>query len=196
METSIYIFIRGMNEIIFHARIYEGKFAGLFNSVYTKEDFMDEQSRKTALRMLSYGVYILTSKFENNYCAATVTWVSQASFEPPLISVCIKGDSASYAVVKERGEFLLHLLGQDQKDLAASFFKPTILENGLINGQTYQLQDDFPLLTAVPAYIKCSVLDILEKGDHPLFLAEVIDAVINEEPNPLELRKTGWSYGG
>ena len=185
-----------MNEIIFHARIYEGKFAGLFNSVYTKEDFMDEQSRKTALRMLSYGVYILTSKFEDNYCAATVTWVSQASFEPPLISVCIKGDSASYAVVKGRGEFLLHLLGEDQKDLSASFFKPSILENGLINGQTYQLQDDFPLLTAVPAYIKCRVLDILEKGDHPLFLAEVIDAVINEEPNPLELRKTDWSYGG
>ncbi len=157
---------------------------------------MDEQSRKTALRMLSYGVYILTSKFEDNYCAATVTWVSQASFDPPLISVCLKRDSASYAVVKERGEFLLHLLGQDQKDLAVSFFKPSILDNGLINGQKYQLKDDFPLLMAVPSYIKCRVLDILEKGDHPLFLAEVIDAVINEEPNPLELRKTGWSYGG
>ena len=157
---------------------------------------MDEQSRKTALRMISYGMYILTSKFEDDYCAATVTWVSQASFEPPLISVCIKRDSASYTVVKERGEFLLHLLGHDQKDLAASFFKPSILENGLINGQKYQLQDDLPLLTAVPAYIKCRVLDILEKGDHPLFLAEVIDAVINEESKPLELRKTDWSYGG
>ena len=196
METSIYIFIRGMNEIIFHARIYEGKFAGLFNSVYTKEDFMDEQSRKTALRMLSYGVYILTSKFEDNYCAATVTWVSQTSFDPPLISVCLKRESASYTVVKERGEFLLHLLGKEQQELAASFFKPSILENGLINGQKYQLKDDLPLLTAVPAYIKCRVLDILEKGDHPLFLAEVIDAVINEESKPLELRKTDWSYGG
>ena len=196
MQTSIYIFIRGMNEIIFHARIYEGKFAGLFNSVYTKEDFMDEQSRKTALRMISYGMYILTSKFEDDYCAATVTWVSQASFDPTLISVCIKGDSASYAVVKGRGEFLLQLLGDDQKDLADSFFKPTIPENGFINGQKYQLQDDLPLLMAVPAYIKCSVLEILEKGDHPLFLAEVIDAVINEESKPLELRKTDWSYGG
>ena len=90
----------------------------------------------------------------------------------------------------------MHLLGEDQKDLAASFFKPSILGNGLINGQKYQLQDDLPLLTAVPAYIKCRVLDILEKGAHPLFLAEVIDAVINEESIPLELRKTDWSYGG
>ena len=157
---------------------------------------MEEKCKKQALRMFSYGVYVLTSENEGDYCASTITWVSQASFEPPLISVCIKGDSASYAVVKGRGEFLLHLLGEDQKDLAASFFKPTILGNGLINGQKYQLQDDLPLLAAVPAYIKCRVLDILEKGDHPLFLAEVIDAVINEESKPLELRKTDWSYGG
>ena len=157
---------------------------------------MDEQSRKTALRMISYGMYILTSKFEDDYCAATVTWVSQASFDPPLISVCIKRDSASYTVVKERGKFLLHLLGEDQKDLAASFFKPTILENGLINEQKYHMQDDLPLLMEVPAFVKCRVLEILENGDHPLFLAEVLDAVINDESKPLELRKTDWSYGG
>ena len=33
------------------------------------------------LRMFWYGVYILISKFEDNYCSATVTWVSQTSFE-------------------------------------------------------------------------------------------------------------------
>ena len=157
---------------------------------------MEEKCKKQALRMFSYGVYVLTSENDGDYCVSTITWVSQASFEPPLISVCIKRDSASYTVVKERGEFMLHILGEDQKDLAASFFKPSILENGLINGQKYQLQDDLPLLMAVPAYIKCRVLDILERGDHPLFLAEVIDAVINEESKPLELRKTDWSYGG
>ena len=130
---------------------------------------MDEQSRKTALRMISYGMYILTSKFENDYCAATVTWVSQASFEPPLISVCIKGDSASYLVVKGRGEFLLHLLGEDQKDLAASFFKPSILVNGLINGQKYQLKDDLPLLMAVPAYINAEFWIFWKRGTIPCF---------------------------
>ena len=157
---------------------------------------MDEKFKKQALRMFSYGVYILTSKFEDNYCAATVTWVSQASFKPPLISVCIKRDSASYTVVKERGKFLLHILSKDQKDLAASFFKQTTLENGFINEQKYQSQDNLPLLTAVPAYLKCRVLEIMEYGDHPLFLAEVKNAVVRRELEPLELRDTGWSYGG
>ena len=157
---------------------------------------MDKKFRKQALRMFSYGVYILTSKFEDNYCAATVTWVSQASFEPPLISVCIKRDSASYTVVKERGEFLLHILGENQKELAAFFFKQTTLENGLINEQEYHLQDNLPLLAAVPAYLKCKVVAIMEKGDHPLFLAEVKNAVVQKTLDPLELRTTGWNYGG
>ena len=67
---------------------------------------MDEQSRKIALRMISYGVYILTSKVESEVSAATVTWVSQASFKPPMLSVCIKRDSGPYKVIKERKEFL------------------------------------------------------------------------------------------
>ena len=29
-----------------------------------------------------------------------------------------------------------------------------------------------------------------------MFLAEVKDVVVREDVDPLELRKTGWSYGG
>ena len=51
-----------MNEFIFQARFYEGKFAGLFNSVYTKELIMGEKFKKQALQVFSYGEYILGSK--------------------------------------------------------------------------------------------------------------------------------------
>ena len=81
---------------------------------------MDPQARKIALKMISYGVYILTSKIDSEISAATITWVSQASFEPPMLSVCIKRNSASYLVVRKRGEFILHMLSEKQKNLAAS----------------------------------------------------------------------------
>ena len=157
---------------------------------------MNEKYRKQSLRMFSYGVYILSSLNEGEYCVSTVTWVSQASFEPPMISVCIKRDSASYEIVKKRGEFILHLLGDTQKELASTFFKPTIFENEKLNGQEFSLENNLPLLKDIPAYIQCKVVEILENGDHPLFLAEVVDAKINNDSNPLELRKTGWTYGG
>ena len=157
---------------------------------------MNEKYRQQSLRMLSYGVYILSSVNEGEYCVSTITWVSQASFEPPMISVCIKRNSASYEIVKKRGEFILHLLGDNQKELASTFFKPTIFENEKLNGQEFSLENNLPLLKDTPAYIQCKVVEILENGDHPLFLAEVVDAKINNDSNPLELRKTGWTYGG
>ena len=157
---------------------------------------MNEKYRQQSLRMFSYGVYILSSVNEGEYCVSTITWVSQASFEPPMISVCIKRNSASYEIVKKRGEFILHLLGDNQKELASTFFKPTIFENEKLNGQEFSLENNLPLLKDIPAYIQCKVIEILEYGDHPLFLAEVVDAKINNDSNPLELRKTGWTYGG
>ena len=157
---------------------------------------MNEKYKQQSLRMFSYGVYILSSVNKGEYCVSTVTWVSQASFEPPMISVCIKRNSASYEIVKKRGEFILHLLGDNQKELASTFFKPTIFENEKLNGQEFSLENNLPLLKDIPAYIQCKVVEILENGDHPLFLAEVVDAKINNDSNPLELRKTGWTYGG
>ena len=157
---------------------------------------MNEKYRQQSLRMFSYGVYILSSVNEGEYCVSTITWVSQASFEPPMISVCIKRNSASYEIVKKRGEFILHLLGDNQKELASIFFKPTIFENEKLNGQEFSLANNLPLLKDIPAYIQCKVVEILENGDHPLFLAEVVDAKINNDSDPLELRKTGWTYGG
>ena len=157
---------------------------------------MNEKYRQQSLRMFSYGVYILSSVNEGEYCVSTITWASQASFEPPMISVCIKRNSASYEIVKKRGEFILHLLGDNQKELASTFFKPTIFDNEKLNGQEFSLENNLPLLKDIPAYIQCKVVEILENGDHPLFLAEVVDAKINNDSNPLELRKTGWTYGG
>ena len=123
---------------------------------------MDEQARKIALCMISYGVYILTSKLDNEVSAATVTWVSQASFEPPMLSVCIKRSSGSYKIIKNRGEFLLHMLGEDQKKLASRFLKPSKVENDRINGEKFEMKNDLPLLAAVPSYIRCRVLEILD----------------------------------
>ena len=93
---------------------------------------MNEKYRQQSLRMFSYGVYVLSSVNEGEYCVSTITWASQASFEPPMISVCIKRNSASYEIVKKRGEFILHLLGDNQKELASTFFKSTGIKFGYV----------------------------------------------------------------
>jgi flavin reductase (DIM6/NTAB) family NADH-FMN oxidoreductase RutF len=49
---------------------------------------MDANTKKTALRMIPYGLYVLTAKGQDDaVAAATVNWVTQASFAPPLVVV-------------------------------------------------------------------------------------------------------------
>ena len=46
---------------------------------------MDEDAKKAALRMIPYGMFILTTKSKDgqNIGAATVNWITQTSFAPP-----------------------------------------------------------------------------------------------------------------
>ncbi len=152
--------------------------------------------RKEVLGMMTYGVYVLTTKVKDKYSAATVTWVSQASFDPPMISVCLKRNSGAYSLVKEKKEFILHMLSEEQKDVASNFFTSTELEDDKLNGEAFKLIDGLPVLNVAPSYIHCSVLETLEIGDHPLFLCEVDSVNLKNSVKPLELRRTGWKYGG
>src|SRR5438309_9459108 len=90
---------------------------------------MDQDAKKTVLRMIPYGIYVLTADDgKGNVAAATVNWVTQTAFAPPLVVVGVKTDSGAYQTIKDQKTFALNMLGKDQKGAAFTFFKPTKLE--------------------------------------------------------------------
>ena len=158
---------------------------------------MNQDDKKYILKQFSYDVFILTSRNEEKFCASTVTWVSQASFDPPLISVCIKRKSQSFEIVQNSKAFILHCLEQNQKDIASDFFRLTNREGDYLNNHPFKFSTtNLPILTEPPAYFECKVVYILDKGDHPIFLAEIMYVTLNREFNSMDLKSTGWSYGG
>jgi flavin reductase (DIM6/NTAB) family NADH-FMN oxidoreductase RutF len=54
---------------------------------------MDEETKREVLRMIHYGLYVITVKDNQDIAAGTINWLSQASFKPPLVMVGIKADS-------------------------------------------------------------------------------------------------------
>ena len=48
---------------------------------------MDEAAKKQALRMIPYGLFVVTAKNGDDVTSATVNWVTQTSFSPPLVAV-------------------------------------------------------------------------------------------------------------
>ena len=103
---------------------------------------MDADAKKTALRMIPYGIYVLTSESKNGkVAAATVNWVTQTAFQPPLIVVGVKADSGAHSIIKESKTFALNILGKDQKGQAFTFFKPLDREGNTIGGELQHLAE-------------------------------------------------------
>src|ERR1700752_1177922 len=99
---------------------------------------MDQDAKKTALRMIPYGIYVLTADDgKGNIAAATVNWVTQSAFAPPLVVVGVKTDSGAYHAIKTAQTFVLNMLGKDQKGLAFTFFKPATVADGKLSGQAF-----------------------------------------------------------
>ena len=57
---------------------------------------MNQDAKKTALRMIPYGIYVLTADDgKGNVAGATVNWVTQTAFNPPLVVAGVKTDSGN-----------------------------------------------------------------------------------------------------
>jgi flavin reductase (DIM6/NTAB) family NADH-FMN oxidoreductase RutF len=154
---------------------------------------MDANAKKTALRMIPYGLYVLTASHGDKVAAATVNWVTQASFEPPLVAVGVKADSHAHALIKESKAFALNVLGKGQQAVAFTFFKPAERQGQTISGQPFRAgTTGAPILTDLPAYVECTLEATVEKGDHSVFVGKVVDAGLVRQPEGRADDATLW----
>ncbi len=158
---------------------------------------MDEQTKKIALRMISYGLYVIGVKGDSSVHAFTATWLSQASFKPPLVMLGVLRDGHSAKMIRESGLFSVNLLGKGQEAVAKTFFRCPAPKEGKFGEIAFELgKSGCPILEDVPAFLECRVVEIVEKGDHWVVVGEVIEAGVRKESLPLLLSQTAWTYGG
>lgn len=156
-------------------------------------------ARRKILRSFTYGVHVATASAGDLVGAGTITWLSQASFNPPLIMFGVKVDSKLHAAIEQSGFVAVHVVPEGKKEIAAAFLRPTRIEGGRINGFDFEPGpfSGAPILKDLPMWFEAKVTDIVKRGDHSVFVAELVSCgVRDEDARPLALRETGWSYGG
>ena len=160
---------------------------------------MDQQDKKVALRAITYGLYVMTASSDGEYAAGGVNWVTQTSFDPPLVAAAVKADSGLHALTEASGLFALNVLADDQLDIAKAFFRSTEVDGDRLNGHRFErgVETEAPVLDEVPYWFECRVTDTVMGGDHTVFVAEVVGAGVRDAARvPLNLRSTGMNYGG
>ena len=159
---------------------------------------MELKTKRKTLRLISNGMYVITSRSEGHFGAATVTWISQASFKPPLIMAAIRTNSNVFKCMSDSGLAAIHILECNQQDFAQKFFFPTQANDGCINGEPFvDGVTGVPVLRNTPAHIECRVVRIVtDVGDHAIVILEVIEAECRDLVRPLTIAESPWEYGG
>jgi flavin reductase (DIM6/NTAB) family NADH-FMN oxidoreductase RutF len=156
--------------------------------------------RSDALRLLTSGLYVLTTYLEDTLHGATVVWVTQVSFEPLLVLVALRHNSHLAQAVRNAHRFALNILAVDQEALAERFFQylTAPADSTDLQGFAYRpATGHCPLLTDAMAWLECRLAAEPESpGDHALFLGEVTGAGVRRQRQPMVLWDTNWSYGG
>lgn len=158
---------------------------------------MDRKAKKEILGRLMYGLYIVTSRSEEQIAAAGVSWFSQCSFEPPLVMMALRKDSPLCATLRRAGKGVVHPVPEGQEALVKPFFGTLQAEPGRLNDRPYRLEQDQPVLTDCPWHLVIEAREWVDRGDHAVLIAAVVGAgQTGEGGRALALYDTPFRYGG
>lgn len=159
---------------------------------------MDPAVKKAALRMFTYGLYAVTAKHGDELSAMTVNWITQASFDPPLIALAVEHDSHSRQVIEAAGTFAVNIYETGQRELAGSLGRTFAKHPDKITGTAWTpgAATGSPILEAALAWVECRVQSATPAGDHIILVAEVIEAGQHRPGTPLTIAEAGFKYSG
>ena len=100
---------------------------------------LDAAAKKTLLRKIPHGLFICGVAEGDQVNGFTASWVTQGSFEPPLVVMAVRAEATSNGMIRRSGRFSLNVLRADQKDLAAVFFKPQEAVGGRFDAAPFRL---------------------------------------------------------
>lgn len=159
-------------------------------------DSSEQEHIARALGRIPSGCSILTAVAGNRRTGVLVSWVQQAAFEPPMLSVGVKKGRPVETLIDESRQFVLNLLGENPSAMFKHFGRGFALEEDAFAGLAVET---VPGGLAIPdrvARLSVAVRHKIDVGDHWLYVGEIFDADGGAEgAKPyVHLRKNGFSY--
>jgi flavin reductase (DIM6/NTAB) family NADH-FMN oxidoreductase RutF len=158
---------------------------------------LDPAARKTALRLFTYGLYAVGVSRGDDKNLFTANWLTQVSFDPPLIALSVEDDSHSIALLRDNGVFAISVFSSDDREKAGALGKRWELRPNKIDEVEYELGiTGCPILTDALGAVECRVTGSMPAGDSTVFLGEVINAYVGREGIPLTMSAAGFRHAG
>jgi flavin reductase (DIM6/NTAB) family NADH-FMN oxidoreductase RutF len=148
-----------------------------------------------ALGKLTYGIYVLTTFYEDEINGMIASWVSQVSYDPPLIMAAIHPHRYSHRLIEQSASFALNIVARNREEYLTRFKgdDPRRKFDGIrwITGKTGS-----PILKDCIAFADCTIKAVYNPGNHTLYIGEIVDADCFSDDDPLITSDYGGQYLG
>ena len=159
----------------------------------------DPGARKVVLRKFTYGLYAVTAAHDGDRGVFTANWLSQVSFDPPLVALSIETDSATLGLIRADGHFTVCPLADGQRELAGNLGRPKARAGDKFAAFELDVAETSrgtPALAATLGFVECALVSETPAGDSVVLIGEVIEARILNEGEPLTMRAAGFRHAG
>ncbi|MEU8888571.1 flavin reductase family protein [Streptomyces sp. NPDC048442] len=140
---------------------------------------------RSVFRQHAAGVAVITAADRGSRPVGfTATSLNSVAAEPPLVSFGVGTGSSSWPAIADAEHIGVHILGEHQEALAATFARSGADRFGAPT-RWHTGPEGVPLLDGVLAWLVCRVVARVPAGDHRVVLAQAVAGDPSGEGRPL-----------
>ena len=130
-------------------------------------------------------VLVSCGETEQEYNLFTVAWTGTVCTNPPMCYISVRPERHSYEIIKRTGEFVINLTtarlarATDWCGVRSGRDYDKFAEMGLKTEAAEVVKA--PVVAEAPVSIECRVRQIIPLGSHDMFLADVVNVLVDEE---------------
>src|SRR5712691_4352543 len=135
---------------------------------------------RRACARFATGVTVATTRAADGSAhGLTVNAFSSISLDPPMVMIAIDRASSVLRVFETSGYHAVNILRDDQRELSVRFSE---LPEGRFSGVDWHpgAATGAPVIAGVLGVLECRTVQVVEAGEHRIFIGEVVEASESE----------------
>ena len=160
---------------------------------------MIDQRIKRCLGQMIKGVEVVGAHHDGVTRAFCSHWVTQVSFEEPVVMSSVSPKHDTHALMMASGQFAVSVLAGDQVDVGQYFSYPGRKFRYIADEYLESIPGtDLPVVRNSIAWLRCEIFETKPMLDHDLFFARVVDVGAGrlKDPPLLYSSRFGWRVTG
>ncbi len=157
---------------------------------------MNGDGISTGLALIPSGVFVVASENNGERSAILVSFVQQAGFDPPTVTVAVNASRPLLRTIRESGHFAVSTLSAESRNSLKRFWNGVPEGADPFEGLDFEThRTGIPILKDAVAFVECELRGTFDVGDHVLCVGTVLNGGRIREQEPMvRIRTDGFDY--